>query len=180
MFSRYGYRRTSIDAIAQHAGAAKGTVYAYFEGKEALFHAVCEHVVEVFLEAAEVALRKKAPIDERLLAVLDAKYSYFFELALGTPHAQDLLDAKGEIASEVIAQADRRYLKLLVGLLDDGVARGEIDLARSSMTSSGVAAVLMRSASGVALDATSVVVHRKHLAELVRVVISGLGARGRG
>ena len=40
LFTRYGYRRTSIDDIARAAQVAKRTVYLHFENKAALFLAI--------------------------------------------------------------------------------------------------------------------------------------------
>lgn len=40
LFSRFGYRRTSMDDIAREAGVAKGTLYLYFDGKAAVFRAM--------------------------------------------------------------------------------------------------------------------------------------------
>lgn len=37
-FTKYGYKKASIDEIAQAAGVAKGTVYLYCENKEDLFY----------------------------------------------------------------------------------------------------------------------------------------------
>jgi AcrR family transcriptional regulator len=43
LFTRHGYRRVSVDEIAQQAQVAKGTVYLYFDNKaDLLVHAVAE------------------------------------------------------------------------------------------------------------------------------------------
>ena len=43
LFLRHGYRKTSVEKIAQHAGVAKGTMYLYFKTKaDLLIHAICE------------------------------------------------------------------------------------------------------------------------------------------
>jgi AcrR family transcriptional regulator len=43
IFISQGYRQTQMADIAAEAGIAKGTVYLYFEGKEALFDAALRH-----------------------------------------------------------------------------------------------------------------------------------------
>lgn len=40
LFTEHGVSSTSVDAIAKRAGVSKPTIYAYFEGKEAIFAAV--------------------------------------------------------------------------------------------------------------------------------------------
>ncbi len=41
-----GYDRTSVDDLRREAGVSKGTIYAFFNGKEALFRAACENIHE--------------------------------------------------------------------------------------------------------------------------------------
>lgn len=43
VFLEQGYRRTQMADVADRLGVAKGTLYLYVEGKEALFHAVVRH-----------------------------------------------------------------------------------------------------------------------------------------
>ncbi|WP_035724691.1 TetR/AcrR family transcriptional regulator [Bradyrhizobium sp. ARR65] len=46
IFLKRGYQSTSLDEIAEAAPASKPTIYAHFEGKEALFEAVVARVIE--------------------------------------------------------------------------------------------------------------------------------------
>lgn len=55
-FARVGFDNANVDAIAAHAGVAKGTVYLYFENKAGLFLAV--------LDAVRARLAVQQPADE--------------------------------------------------------------------------------------------------------------------
>ena len=37
LFTKYGYKKVSMDEIAKEAGVTKKTVYAYFKDKDELF-----------------------------------------------------------------------------------------------------------------------------------------------
>lgn len=66
LFERYGYKKTTIDDIAQEAGIGKGTVYLRFDSKEAIGLEWLKNLhgglMEALLKAAEgspeVALRR--------------------------------------------------------------------------------------------------------------------------
>jgi len=45
MFVEYGFAATRLDDVAKQAGVSKGTVYRYFENKDALFIAVVKEIV---------------------------------------------------------------------------------------------------------------------------------------
>lgn len=55
LFIANGYAATRLEDVAAHAGVSKGTLYLYFESKEALFKAVIrEGIVPVMAQGAEL------------------------------------------------------------------------------------------------------------------------------
>ena len=55
-FVEKGYAATRLEDVAAQAGVSKGTLYLYFDGKEALFKAVVEEGIVPVLAAAEQQL----------------------------------------------------------------------------------------------------------------------------
>ncbi|MBP6490358.1 MAG: TetR/AcrR family transcriptional regulator [Thauera sp.] len=53
LFVDKGYAATRLDDVAARAGVAKGTLYLYFDNKEALFRAVVEQGIVPVFDAAE-------------------------------------------------------------------------------------------------------------------------------
>lgn len=53
LFAEKGFAATRIDDVAERAGVSKGTVYLYFENKEALFKSAVQAVMLPAIEAAE-------------------------------------------------------------------------------------------------------------------------------
>jgi AcrR family transcriptional regulator len=53
VFAERGFAATRLEEVAKRAGVSKGTVYLYFESKEALFKAAVESAVLPALEAGE-------------------------------------------------------------------------------------------------------------------------------
>lgn len=78
LFGERGYDGTSIDAILDEAGAAKGALYHHFGDKQQLFDAVLNQTVsEIALRIADIARRADDP-----LASLRAGCSAWLEMAL--------------------------------------------------------------------------------------------------
>jgi AcrR family transcriptional regulator len=171
LFSRYGFKRTSIDLLAAEAGVAKPTVYAYFKDKDAVFEAVVVAVCEDLIARAEAASRGRGTIDDRLAAMLAAKFTRYWELVQRSPHAQELIDSQSRLGAETIARADKAFVRLLATAIEESE---EVDLTRAGLTATGLAQLLIRAASGAAYDATTVAAHRKNLTELVRVLMLGV------
>ena len=53
LFVERGFAATRLDEVAARAGVSKGTLYLYFDSKEALFKAVVEEAIVPLLVAAE-------------------------------------------------------------------------------------------------------------------------------
>ncbi|NQY14646.1 MAG: TetR/AcrR family transcriptional regulator [Henriciella sp.] len=76
VFSRVGYAAAKIDDVAEEAGVSKGTVYLYFESKEALFEGMVKaKMVPMIDDVAEILGKPNATAIERLRAHLTFFYT---------------------------------------------------------------------------------------------------------
>jgi AcrR family transcriptional regulator len=54
-FAQTGFDRTKMEDIAKRLGLSKGTIYLYFNSKEDLFLAICEHYLKVMRDQAALS-----------------------------------------------------------------------------------------------------------------------------
>jgi AcrR family transcriptional regulator len=78
LFSRYGYTDTSMEDVAKQAEYATGTIYRYFESKEALYRRIIRRKGESYFAQVAVALSKKTQPLEQLRALLRNKIRFFY------------------------------------------------------------------------------------------------------
>ena len=72
LFVDKGYAATSLERVASHAGVSKGTLYLYYESKEALFKAVIqEGIIPVIAENEAIAAQHTGSSFELLQRLLD-------------------------------------------------------------------------------------------------------------
>lgn len=176
LFGRYGYKRTSIDDIAGEADIAKGSVYLSFKSKEEIFRALCEDIMRRVEEEAQRARDSDAPLADRILAILAAKFGFYFEAVRNSPHAAELIDSKNRLSAELFEKGDRRYQRILRDAIDQGAARGEIAPDRHNLTSAAIVELLLAGGYGIEHSATSSASLHRRLADLVNVVLAGLSA----
>jgi AcrR family transcriptional regulator len=180
LFGHYGYRRTSIDDIAQEAGIAKGTVYLYFKSKEEIFRALAQQLIDKMLAASETAQAATDSVAEQLRGMLDAKFGYFFELLHCSAHVREILDAKNQLCADLFAQADRRYQRMLASVITKADKHGDLHLDQLGLGPEAAAELLTRSASGLGTYGTTaptLPTFRRQLDALVRVFVVGLGGQ---
>jgi len=53
VFAHRGYDQTTVQQLAEELGIATGALYHYFGGKEQILGAICEQIMDPFLEEAE-------------------------------------------------------------------------------------------------------------------------------
>lgn len=121
-FARYGYRRASIGEIARDAGVGKGTLYLYFESKQALLMAAVSRekfglvglIAEVYALPAEQQL--EAFLQVSLLFALEAPLSS--ALMRGDRELEAVftdMQGSGQITEEDHARGDAFMAHLVLG-----------------------------------------------------------------
>jgi AcrR family transcriptional regulator len=78
-FADKGYHPTTIEEISKAVKLAKGTLYLYFSGKEALFLAVIEDGVQRMVELIDETSHLRGSIHERLTILLNGLLMFHWE-----------------------------------------------------------------------------------------------------
>jgi AcrR family transcriptional regulator len=152
LFTRYGYRKTSIDDIAQAAQVAKRTVYLHFENKAAVFLAILEYLgdqVRRRCMAAECAAG--TPVD-RLTGLLDSYFGMAFELFSKSEHMPELKETFSNLARTRIGDLNREYEDRLARFLRSLQRTGAIGGPPQGLTVEQIVHILVRAAEGAKHD----------------------------
>ncbi len=144
IFARYGYRRASMDQVAEAAGLTRQAVYHHFQNKEALFRAAVEALHDGALEAAvdagATAEQAGKSLAEVLALQIDAKTRYVIESMDETAHMEELLSQRQLQAGDLNQRVHEQLIALEVETIErilkqqglglrDGLTA--LDLARS-------------------------------------------------
>lgn len=127
-FSIKGFTATKLDEVAKQAGVSKGTVYLYFESKEALFKDVVrEFVLPHLVKAEEQAEHYTGSIKELMYALVEQWRLNVLETELsGIPKIM-ISEAANfpELASFYLENVIQRTRRLVANLISLGIKRGE-------------------------------------------------------
>lgn len=77
LFAADGFARTDVQVVADVLGVGKGTVYRYFETKEALFLAAVDRAMHQLREHVDTAVDKEAEPLDQLAAAVHAYLAFF-------------------------------------------------------------------------------------------------------
>lgn len=76
-FARHGLAGTTVDGIAKRAGVAKGTVYLYYRSKDEILRQILETDLSALREDTVPVVAGDAPLQDRLVAFLQAALTFF-------------------------------------------------------------------------------------------------------
>ena len=152
LFTRYGYRKTSIDDIARVAQVAKRTVYLHFENKAAVFLAIVDYLGDQVRERCAAAERKGGTAVDRLTALLDAFFGMGFELFSKSEHRPELEETFLKLARARIGGLTMEYEHRLAGFFRSLEKAGELGKPPEGLTVDQIVQILMRAAEGAKHD----------------------------
>jgi len=129
VFGELGYQRARIADIAARAGVATGTVYNYFESKDAIFQHILSQGLAELTSAVEDADASGGTPLQRLTASIDALMRFLEERgALYSIYlqqsAEDFFGRTG--MPDVEAEFSESFHPLLRGILEDAAAAREL------------------------------------------------------
>lgn len=160
-----GWKRTTVEQIAERAGVAKGTFFVHFKTKEAIVTTLVQLQIGAATAARDAVAARGGSVVERL---------HEATLTLGTQAAANIeLSRAVLIASlesrEVGSANDAVFGRLFSRMIDDareGIANGELH----GPDPETVASLLMASYLGATFHCTSSP-HAKPLAEVLRPLV---------
>jgi AcrR family transcriptional regulator len=174
-FSKFGYRRTSINDVAEEAGLARATVYLYWKRKQDLFVAGLERFNSRSWNLAEIAAAKKGSAAERILATLMAQYGTTSDIVHGTASGHELFQANLQLGRAVVEECLRHGEKLLTRLLQQGIRDGEFKLRRPTARSADIAHIIVSFAQNSLLDRRHTALsYRKNLRKTVKFILDSI------
>jgi AcrR family transcriptional regulator len=129
VFAEHGFEAARLEDVARRAGVAKGTLYLYFEDKQALFQSLVRSAIDPIFERVEAV---SAVPDLPLAQVLEVLFAVFQSQVLGTDRKLliRLIIAEGPrfpaIAEFYYRNVVARMLPLIREIAKRAAERGEL------------------------------------------------------
>ena len=174
-FAQTGFDRTKMEDIAKRLGLSKGTIYLYFNSKEDLFLAICEHYLK---------------------AVRDQQYSAIFskkeDLVLDSEHFYEnfrrLEQGKDRVMLEMVVESSRNSrlkkgmyehrLKVYDAVVEHLKRQIEKGFIKKGIDVNGVSSAFVALYDGLTVSkmlGISEASNKKAWVAMVRAVMEGIG-----
>ncbi|MET3849348.1 TetR/AcrR family transcriptional regulator [Paenibacillus sp. OAE614] len=168
VFFKYGYKRVSMNEIAEAAGISRASLYLYFKNKEEVFNASIllygDNLIEEILEG----LPSKQTPEEKMLYAFEVWSINNFDQSLNSPEVKEVTDSSFSFAQEAL---DASYSKLEVILTSILESRSKSNGSPSSLSSEKLAHLLTSALRGFKLVARDSSELRQMIEDLLRVIL---------
>lgn len=167
-FTRYGYRKTSMEDVAREAAISRPGLYLLFGSKQELFTAAVTQALDRSLTViAEVLADPARPLAERLLGAFDEWSGRYIGTMSHEVHA--LAEQYPDLLGPVVAEYPQRFAALLRAALADSP-----DTTRPARTAA-VAQTLISASIGIKQEVTTREAFLERIRTAVDLLVSSAG-----
>jgi AcrR family transcriptional regulator len=167
-FLRYGFKKTSMDDVAQAAGVSRQGLYLYFDTKDLLFREALQYLVSHMISTARsVAEDGNLSLRDRLLGVFEAVHGSAFQSA-SPEHAFELLQSAQSADGALLVQLDRDLMEIVAALLAEAGAADRWEEA--GVTVAELSEQLLMSAKGIKASVDTLTAYRERMLTAIRIV----------
>lgn len=147
-FVSYGFKRTTMADIADQAGMSRPALYLVFKNKNDIFRAGFEMFVEELLATMATILAGNGYLPTRVADAVIAGLVAPFREFHGTPHGEELFDAKQSLAEDLGDDWFARMQGLIASAMQRAIAVREMQLPDGADTAT-VARLLVDGLEGI-------------------------------
>ena len=124
IFSKFGFRKTTLDDIARLIGRGKSALYYYYKSKEEIFEAVLEYEVDLLKIELQEALKGENDPKAKLRKYIIRRMEMFYKLVnVYSAFQQEYLENLAFLEG-IRKKYDEQENAMISEILNDGISRG--------------------------------------------------------
>ena len=126
VFSRYGFKKTSMEDIARALRMGKSSIYYYCKGKEEIFQAVVDREAKLLRVKVKEILESGLPVTEKLRSYVKMRMDLIKQLSnyMEILKNDDLMNL--ELTEKFRKKYDDEEITIVKQMLEEGINRNEL------------------------------------------------------
>lgn len=118
VFFKFGYKRVSMNEIAETAGISRAGLYLYFKSKEEMFNAAIVHHGDMLINEINNGLLSYQTAEDKILYAIEVWSIRNFDNSLHSPEYKEITDSSYQFAREALDMSYGKLEALLAALLE--------------------------------------------------------------
>lgn len=178
LFEQHGFTGASLDAVAEQMGVSKPFIYTQFRSKSELLGEICSRVVRISSQAIDEALANhrtpRLQLEHFARGLMLGVLRFGKHLAIYMREEKNLAPEDQHLIGTLRREIDRK----LVGVLKEGMKRGEFDLVDPKLAAMAIGGIATW--VGVRLGRNEPESPERVAEQVVPLVLAMTGASRRG
>jgi AcrR family transcriptional regulator len=154
-FGAYGYKKTSMQDIADALDISRPALYQYYKNKEAVFLALVEHTLQLGEQAAIKGFSCSEDNFTCLLRGVMDMEQVLFEPIFLKPNGKELFLLSKKLAPDLMADFEKMVVDKIIGILQKAQAQQQIDLSALQIEASDAAHIILLGMDGIKTSSLS-------------------------
>jgi AcrR family transcriptional regulator len=170
VFTRYGFKKASMQDIADAAMMSRAALYLHFRNKDDLFRSLMTWHHGEALTAAEAAFSSSRPFILRMENALTDFTMTIMAPVKASPHGLELFEANMLLAGDINAATSLRLRALIENAVKTAISKGEISLSSFGLSAEALADLLYVCLDGIKKAPNGLEKLDQRLAALMRLL----------
>ena len=174
IFTRYGFRKATMEEIAAASRKGKSSIYYYFQSKEDIFKAVVEKEARELKERLDKTIQTGAPPVDKLRAYILFRLHHVrtlenFYAALNEEYLSHM-----DFILEIRRKFDEEEMKIVREILEEGLKNGTFQINSSEIGAIAIATMMKGLELPLLLSNNHKTDRGELLDDLIRVLLYGI------
>lgn len=142
IFTRFGFRKTTMDEIALASRKGKSSIYYYFSSKEDIFKAVVEKEASLLKSELMLAIGKASSPEQKLKAHVRVRMHSMEKLANFYSAMKDDYLSHLEFIEKIRKKYDQEEVAMMENVLKEGVENGAFEIENTTLAAIAIVTAL--------------------------------------
>ena len=134
IFSRFGFRKTTMSDIARKTGMGKSSLYYYFKSKEEVFEQVVIYEADILIGELTKALERSNGAKEKLRSYISVRMQVLHKLSnyYNAVFSDDL--SHFDFIEKVRERYNKEEIQTIQRILNKGIEQGQFSIENTELT----------------------------------------------
>jgi AcrR family transcriptional regulator len=174
IFTRYGFRKTTMEEIASASSMGKSSIYYYFPGKEYIFRAVVEKEAQELKEHLDKTIRTTDPPIQKLKSYILFRLHHIRTLENFYAAMNEESLSHFDFIMEIRRKFDQNEMSVVQEILEEGLSDGTFQITSSKIGAIAISTMMKGLELPLLLSDNHKTDRGELLDDLIRVLFYGI------
>ena len=174
-FAKLGFHKARMSDIAENSGLSKGSLYWYFDSKDAIILNLLGRFFEPELKDFRALLTDERPLEQRLNIYIERFSDDLIKMLKWMPLVYDFiaLAFRHKAINKAVSSYYKQNMEILISLIQQGIDRGEILVSNAEEAAIAIGSILEGTILLWIYDPDQIEI-KTHIKSNMRLLLNGL------